>query len=88
MQELIGLTLLTGLLLGVAAGLLLYGLVRRRRRSLYVAGAGLGLGLLVAGWVAYRTSHKVYRHLAEAVRPRTGEEIYAALFGRPRPGCL
>jgi hypothetical protein len=88
MQELISLALLVVLLLGAAVGLLLYGLVRRRKRSRYVAGACLGLAVLVAGWAVYRTSHKAYRHLTEAVRPRTGEEIYAALFGRPRPGCL
>jgi len=88
MKELIGLVVLAAGLLAGAVGLLFDGLVRRRRRRLYVAGASLGLAVLVAGWAAYRTSHKAYRHLAEAVRPRTGAEIYAALFGRPRPGCL
>lgn len=88
MKELISLTMLAGLLLVATAVLLFYGLVRRRRRSLYLAGASLGLAVLVAGWAAYRMSHKVYRHVAEAVRPRTGEEIYAALFGHPRQGCL
>lgn len=88
MKEIICLVVIAGGLLGVAAGLLLYGLARRRKRSLYMAGASLGLGVLVAGWAAYRTSYKSYRHLAEAIRPRTGEEIYAALFGSARPGCL
>lgn len=88
MKELISLAALAGSLLVATAILLFCGLVRRRRRRLYMAGASLGLAVLVAGWAAYRMSHKVYRHFAEAVRPRTGEEIYAALFGQPRPGCL
>ena len=88
MKEIIGLLVLAGGLLIAALGLLFYGIATRRRRVSYLVLASLLLGLGVAGWAAYRVSYKTYRHVAEAVRPRTGEEIYAALFGRARPGCL
>lgn len=88
MKEIIGLLVLAGGLFITAAGSLFYGIATRHRRGFYVALASLLLGLGVAGWASYRTFYKSYRHVAEAVRPRTGTDIYQALFGHPRPGCL
>lgn len=88
MREIITLSLLAGTLLSTALGLGLYWLLKRGKPLLYLVLASLLLGLGAAGWAAYRVSYKSYRHVAEAVRPRTGEEIYTALFGRARPRCL
>jgi hypothetical protein len=72
---------------GLAVALLLFGLTKRNRRYLYAAGVSLALGSSLAGWTIYRTLHKAYDHVAAAIRPRTGEEIYTALFGSALPGC-
>lgn len=87
MKEIIGLSILASLLFGAALWLGFYGLLKRYRQRLYVAVASLLLCTLVAGWTAYRTFSKSYRHVAEAVRPRTGAEIYQALFGQSTVAC-
>jgi hypothetical protein len=87
MKEIIGLTVLAVGLLGVALGLGIYGLLKRGRRILYLAVVSALLCLLVAGGTVYRTFYKSYRHVAEAIRPRNGAEIYSALFGRSSLGC-
>ncbi len=88
MKEVVGLLLLAGSLFAVALGLLFYGLVKRRQRVVYAAGAGLLLGALLASGEVFRAGKKIYRRVAEAVRPRNGEEIYTALFGPAQPGCV
>ncbi|QKG56601.1 hypothetical protein GKZ68_08140 [Hymenobacter sp. BRD128] len=87
MKEIIGLAVLASGLFGAALGLGGYGLLRHRKRLLYLAAASASLSLLVASWTAYRAFYKSYRHVAEAVRPRNGAEIYAALFGRSSVAC-
>ncbi|RZK30335.1 MAG: hypothetical protein EOO61_19410 [Hymenobacter sp.] len=87
MKELVSLIVLTSGLLGTALGLGIYGLLNRRRRILYAAIVIALLGLLVAGTTTYRIFYKSYRHMAEAVRPRSGAEIYLALFGRSSVAC-
>jgi hypothetical protein len=87
MKEIIGLTVLASGLLGAALGIGIYGLLKRKKRILYLAVASALLCLLVAGGTIYRTFYKSYRHVAEAIRPRNGAEIYSALFGRSPLAC-
>ncbi len=88
MREVIGLLLLASSVSAVALGLLFYGLVKHRQRAIYAAGAGLLLGGLLASGAFFLAGKKTYRRAAEAVRPRSGEEIYTALFGPAQPGCV
>jgi hypothetical protein len=87
MKEIIGLSILASILFGAALWLGFYGLLKRFKQLLYVALASLLLCILVAGWAAYRTFSNSYRHVAEAVRPRRGAEIYQALFGQSPVAC-
>lgn len=87
MKEISGLIVLDCGLVAFAIALVLYGLAKRCRRPLYAGGATLALAVLLAGWATYRTLNKGYRHMAEAIRPRNGAEIYSALFGRSPLGC-
>lgn len=87
MKEIISLSILASAFLGIALSLGLYGLLKRKKRMAYLAVASLLLGMVVSGWAAYRTFYKSYRHVAEAVRPRTGAEIYQALFGQSPVAC-
>jgi hypothetical protein len=88
MKEISALIVLACGLVAFAIALVLYGLAKPSRRPLYAAGATLALAVLLAGWAAYRTLSKGYRHVAEAIRPRNGVEIYGALFGRSPLSCI
>lgn len=88
MREIIGYLLVSGVLFVGLAGLLVAAILRKPRRRLG-AYAAVCL-LLLAGTVvraAYLLVRKSYAHLVAVGRPRTGSEIYAALFG-PLAACL
>ncbi len=44
------------------------------------------LGL--AGWTGYQVALKSVNQLTKSLRPRSGEEIYEALFGADENGCV
>jgi hypothetical protein len=88
MREIVGYLLISGALLAGFAGLLVAAIRKKPRRQLGTYAAVCLL--LVAGAAAraaYLFARKSYAHLAALGRPRTGPEIYAALFGPPAT-CL
>ena len=84
--------ILYGISTGVAfigfIGLLLTGLVRKRKRiilsSFLVLLLAVGLGITTG----YKVVTKSYKKIAGIVGPRSGEEIYNALFGAASNECL
>lgn len=39
-------------------------------------------------WTAYKVATKIYNKVAETLRPRTGDEIYDALFNKRQTDCI
>ncbi|MGI4763108.1 MAG: hypothetical protein ACRYF0_20510 [Janthinobacterium lividum] len=72
------------LAVGAAAGSVL----RRKSRLALLAALALVAGIGLAGRAGYVVWHKAKGRVAHALKPRTGDEIYRALFGPALPGCL
>lgn len=82
--------LLSGVLLVSLVVLLLTILLSRKLRKVVLVYA-VGTLLIFGGagsWTAYLLARNSYRRLAKAVQPRTGPEIYAALFKAPATTCV
>lgn len=88
MREIVGYLLVSGVLLVGVAGFLVAAILKKPRRKL---GACAAVCLLLLAGTAARTAYvfvrKSYAHLAAVGQPRTGSEIYTALFGSPA-ACL
>lgn len=88
MKQILLLMLLTGLSFFLFLNTLILGLKRKNKRLkllsflLFVAFVGLMV------WTGYKAIKKVYSPVAEMLIPRTGDEIYEALFGKRSKACV
>ena len=67
---------------------LIFGLVKKKRKIVFTS---IAVFLICAGcgiWTAYLFVSKSYRHINNSFQPRTGEEIYTALFGKTNGQCV
>jgi hypothetical protein len=88
MKEIITWTIFTGLLFVGFLTTLIFGLVKKKRKFVFIS---VGILLLVIGcasWTGYLFVSKSYNRVSDMFKPRTGEEIYAALFGKTDNNCL
>jgi len=77
-----------GLVFLLLGGMLGWSVVKRRK-DLSRAAFGLFIVFLgLVGWAGLRLATKSYHKLVAVTRPRTGAEIYTALFGRPQAACV
>jgi hypothetical protein len=67
---------------------IIVGLIKKKRKTVLASIAVLLLGLCFGLWTAYLFTSKSYHRLTEIFRPRTGIEIYTALFGQPTTDCI
>jgi hypothetical protein len=95
MKEVIAGTITSGVLLAVSGAALGWGILTRRKRLIGLSGVVLLLFLGSAAVTGYKLVSKTYAKVSkdyseveDAFRPRTGEEIYAALFGKPGRDCV
>ncbi len=88
MKELLILTTLTGVLVITFLVILVWGIFRRKKKFIALIGIHFLLLAGVAGYTSYKWVVKSYRGVKEMIRPRTGEEIYAALFHLPQSDCM
>lgn len=88
MKAIIIWTILTVVAFVVFIATLIVGLIKKNRKtilaSIVILFFGIGFGL----WTVYLFSSKSYNRLTEIFRPRTGIEIYTALFGQPKSKCV
>lgn len=87
-MELIILTIILGLVFLLFLVMLILGLTKKNKKlkltSLFLCFAFLGL----AGWTAFKFVSKSYNKVTETLRPRTGDEIYDALFDKRQTNCI
>ncbi len=88
MKTIIFLAILTILLFIGFLILLIIGLVKKRKSlifsSIFILVISLGLG----GWTGITITKKSFNKVKESLKPRTGKEIYIALFGKPTSDCV
>ena len=88
MKEILFLTVLTGLLLIGSVLIFIVGLIKRQKRLLLISMVTFLLTIGIGSLTAYHVATKSYDRVAAIFRPRTGEEIYVALLGKPHSDCV
>ena len=88
MRELILLAVISGLLFLVFLLILVLGFKRRNNKlkltALLLFFAFIGL----TAWTGFKFVSKTYNKVTETFKPRTGDEIYDALFGKRQTNCV
>ena len=88
MKEIIILTVISGLTFLIFVLALILGFIKKNRKlkltSLFVF---FGFICLV-GWTGFRFVTKSYNKVADTLKPRTGDEIYDALFDKRQSDCI
>lgn len=64
------------------------GLIKRKRRTIFAALVVMIIFIISGIRTTYLFTNKSYHRLADIFRPRTGIEIYHALFGKPKNDCV
>lgn len=88
MKEIIIYGILTGLTFIGFIGLLIIGLIRKRRNLILSSIIFLLITISLGTTIGYKVVTKSYNKFSELVKPRSGEEIYNALFGETDKDCL
>jgi hypothetical protein len=88
MKEIIIWTTISGLLFIVFLTTLIFGLIKKRRPTIILSLVTLLFVFGSASWTVYLFINKSYSKVTTMLTPRTGEEIYVALFGKTENKCL
>jgi hypothetical protein len=88
MKEIIIWSIVSGTFFVTFLLILLIGVFRKNRVIVISSLFTLLIALGTSFWTAYSFINKSYNKVAETLKPRTGEEIYSALFGKPENECL
>jgi len=88
MKEIIVLTIITGLTFLVFGLFLFLGIFRKNKKLLLTSVFAFIVFLGFAGWTGFKFATKSYNKVADTLRPRNGDEIYDALFGKRQPDCV
>ena len=88
MKEIILWAIVSGLLLVVFLTLLLFGIFRKNRTLIIASIFTIVAAIGSASWTVYLMVNKSYLKVTETLKPRTGREIYIALFGKPKNDCV
>lgn len=88
MKEIIIFGILTGITFFGFMGLLVNGIVRKRRKSILFSILILVISISLGITTAYKVITKSYYKVSDFFKPRTGDEIYTALFGEAENECL
>ncbi len=88
MKEIIVLTIITGLIFIIFSLTLIFGLTKKNRKLKLIAIFSFIAFLSLTGLTGYKFVTKSYHKITDTLKPRTGNEIYDALFGKPKSGCV
>jgi hypothetical protein len=91
MQQILIWIFLSGILLFIFLVLIIQGLRKRNRKKIGIAFVFLFLTIVCGCWTGYIIVKKLYNKatdIVEVLGPRSGLEIYTALFGDPVNECV
>jgi len=87
-KEIILLTVITGLAFLTAVMTLIFGF-SKKSKNLKLLSLLLFIGFItLAGWTGYKFVNKSYNKVTSTFKPRTGDEIYDALFDKRKFDCV
>lgn len=88
MKEIIILTVISGFVFIIFLVTVIVGLSRKNKKfilpTIFMFVAFIGL----TGWTGFKFVSKSYNKVTEILKPRTGDEIYDALFGKRQTDCV
>ena len=88
MKEIIIWSIVSGTFFVTFLLILLIGIFKKNRSAIIGSIFTLAAAFFSASWTVYLVVNKSYKKVAKTLKPRTGEEIYSALFGKPENECL
>lgn len=89
MKQIIVETVISGLMFLVfLVTLILVILKKRPKKLLLISAIALTATIGIIIYTAYSITDKALRKVSTVLKPRTGEEIYEALLGKPAPACV
>jgi hypothetical protein len=88
MKETILLLLLTGLFFISFLFTLIVGIVRKKRNLIIICMISIFLTFGFGMYTGYKFISKSYNKVTSFLKPRAGEEIYKALYGKSLSGCV
>ncbi|WP_324027841.1 hypothetical protein QSV08_07810 [Maribacter sp. BPC-D8] len=88
MKEVLILTIISGLVFLTFLVTLILGFIKKKKKlkltSLFLFFAFIAC----TGWTGYKIVSKTYNKVADTFKPRTGDEIYDALFDKRTTNCI
>ena len=78
----------TAITLVIFIGTLLYGMFQKEKKVILLSFLFLFVSIVLGVATGYKVVAKSYQKLSEIVQPRSGNEIYTALFGVPKNDCV
>jgi hypothetical protein len=88
MKEIIILTVITGLAFLTFALFLSCGIIKKNRKLLLTSVFAFIVFISFASWTGYEFVTQSYNKVADTFKPRTGDEIYDALFDKRQINCV
>jgi hypothetical protein len=88
MKEIVVLTIISGFSFLCFIVSLIFGLTKKNKRLKWNALFLLVVFICLAGFTVFKFVTKSYNTMVEILKPRTGDEIYDALFGRRQTDCV
>ena len=88
MRDLIIWIIIGGLSLITFLFFIIKSLIKKSKKNIFISFGFLCLTLCIGTWVVYNFAIKSYNKIAKTFKPRSGIEIYSALFGKPEDNCV
>jgi hypothetical protein len=88
MKEIIYLLLTAGFLFIISLSLFLFGFFRKKKILIFISAGICFIFLGIAVYTGWSIVSKSVHRVSEILKPRTGEEIYSQLYGKPQFGSL
>ena len=88
MKEIILWAVVSGFLFTGFLTLLIFGLIKKNKRMVTFSVLTFIFFAFSAVWTGYKLARKSYYKISNAVKPRTGQQIYSAMFGEQRADCV
>lgn len=81
MTQLLIWSAIAGILFFIFVFFIITGIYKKNRRRIFFSFLFLALSVVIGGWIVYNVITRSYHKVANALKPRSGMEMYAACLG-------